>query len=86
MSCSGPGAGSRPEEVARRLLTRTELRAAENEAVGILQVWHDCRREQARDELDVTGTAAGQEVEARRIIAVVDADANGRADPDAGWD
>ncbi|WP_290056841.1 hypothetical protein [Amycolatopsis solani] len=86
MTAPAPGSGSRPEEAARRLLARTELRAAANEAVGILQVWYACRREQARDELDVTGTAAGQEVEARRIIAVVDAAANGRADPDAGWD
>lgn len=84
MSDPSPGSGPRPEDAARRLLARTELRAAENEAVGVLQVWHACRREEARDELDVTGTAAGQEVEARRIIAVVDADAHGRADPD--WD
>ncbi|MEV6873370.1 hypothetical protein [Amycolatopsis sp. NPDC051128] len=74
------------EETALRLLAGTRQRAAANEAVGILQVWHACAREQARDDLDVTGTTAGREVEARRIIAVIDAAATGRADPDARWD
>jgi hypothetical protein len=74
------------EDAARRLLERVRLRAEANEAVGILQIWHACRRDQARDDLDVTGTAEGQEGEARRIIAVVNDAADGRADPDARWD
>jgi hypothetical protein len=83
-----PGAHSEParEDAARRLLERVRLRAEANEAVGILQIWHACRRDQARDDLAGTGTAEGQEGEARRIIAVVNDAADGRADPDARWD
>ncbi|MEV4049785.1 hypothetical protein AB0J55_01255 [Amycolatopsis sp. NPDC049688] len=86
MTFPGPGSEQEREAAARRLLARVRLLAEASEAVGILQVWHACRRDQARDDLDVTGTAAGQEAEARRIIAVVDDAAANRADPDARWD
>lgn len=70
---------------ARRLLARLALRTRRNEGVGILQAWHICARQQARDELAEHGRAE-QDTEAQRMIAVVDATANGRADPDARWD
>lgn len=73
------------EQAARRLLERTRQRAARNEAVGILQAWQACGRQQARDDLDDAHGLAGPDAEARRVIAVVDAAADGRADPDGDW-
>ncbi|WP_143263934.1 hypothetical protein [Amycolatopsis kentuckyensis] len=84
MTFPGPGSGKEREATARHLLARVRLRAEASEAVGILQVWHACRRDQARADLAVT--TDGQDTEARRIIAVVDDAADGRADPDARWD
>ncbi|MEV4150097.1 hypothetical protein AB0J40_41020 [Amycolatopsis sp. NPDC049691] len=78
--------GQWQEQAAHRLLSHLMQRTAASEAVGILQVWHAYPREQARDDLDVTGTPAGREAEARRIIAVVDNAADARADRDAHWD
>lgn len=77
---------NRREETARRLLDRMRLRTALNEAVGILQVWHVCEQQQARDHLLTDNGAAGQDAEADRMIAVVDAAADNREDPDATWD
>jgi hypothetical protein len=74
------------EESARRLMDQLRLRAALNEGVGILQVWNVCEQEQARDQLLADNGAAGQDAEADRMIAVVDAVADNRADPDANWD
>jgi hypothetical protein len=84
MTASG-GSPHGQEQAARRLLERTAQRAALNEAVGILQAWQACGRQQARDDLDHAHGLAGQDAEARRVIAVVDAAADGRADPDGDW-
>ena len=73
------------EESARRLLGRMRLRAALNEGVGILQVWNVCEQKQARDQLLADNGPSGQDAEADRMIAVVDAAADNRADPDATW-
>lgn len=70
---------------ARRVLARVTLRTTLNEGVGILQAWNICEQRQARDELLAEHGRAGQDAEAQRMIAVVDATANGRADPDARW-
>jgi hypothetical protein len=77
---------NRREESARRLLDRMRLRTALNEGVGILQVWNVCEQQQARDQLRADNGAAGQDAEADRMIAVVDAAAENRTDPDANWD
>ncbi|GAB2747072.1 hypothetical protein [Amycolatopsis magusensis] len=74
------------EVAARRLVERVQRRVALNEAVGIMQAWRDCGQQEARDDLRVEHGVAGQQVEADRLIAVVNADARSRADPDAGWD
>ncbi|MFI6026623.1 hypothetical protein [Amycolatopsis magusensis] len=74
------------EVAARRLLERVRRRIALNEAVGIMQAWRDCGQQEARDDLRTEHGAAGQQVEADRLIAVVNAEARSRADPDAGWD
>ncbi|MFL6124801.1 hypothetical protein [Actinophytocola sp.] len=76
----------RREESARRLLDRLRLRTALNEGVGILQVWNVCEQQQARDQLLADNGAAGQDAEADRMIAAIDAVAEDRADPDANWD
>jgi hypothetical protein len=74
------------EQTARDLLERMHRRATLSEGVGILQVWRPCRQQQARDELYLAHGDAGQGAEARRMIAVVDAAADGRADPETAWD
>ncbi|MGC7095233.1 hypothetical protein ACPZ19_11250 [Amycolatopsis lurida] len=74
------------EKAAHLLVERVRRRAALNEAVGIMQVWRDCGQQEARDGLEAEHGAGGQQVEARRMIAAVNRDARGRADPDAGWD
>ena len=70
-------------ERAQLLEERMRLRTALHEGVGILRVWHLCGRQQARDQLDVP---EGRDVAAARVIAAVNAAADGRADPDATWD
>jgi hypothetical protein len=70
-------------ESARRLQERIRLRTALYEGVGILRVWHTCGQQHAHDQLDVP---EGRDVEAARVIAAVNAAADGRADPDATWD
>ncbi|MDT7805511.1 MAG: hypothetical protein QOI78_8944 [Actinomycetota bacterium] len=79
------GAPGEREAAARRLLERLRARAAVNEAVGVLRSWGACGTQQARDDLCRPG-AASQHAEARRVIAAADAAADGRADPDGGWD
>jgi hypothetical protein len=74
------------EETAGRLLGDVHRRASLGEAIGILQVWRDCGRQQARDDLHTDHGTSGQDNEATRVIAVVNATAQGRADPDATWD
>jgi hypothetical protein len=75
----------RRQSAARLLVDRLRLRAALNEGVGILQVWSVCEQQQARAQLLADNGAAGQNAEASRMIALVDAVADSRADPDADW-
>lgn len=74
------------EAAARSLVERMLRRAELNEAIGILQVWRGCGEQQARDDMHTDHGTAGQQAEASRMIAVVNADANGRADPDVRWE
>jgi hypothetical protein len=74
------------ERAARHLLEQLRRRAVLSEGVGILQVWRLCEQQQARHELHAEHGDAGQGAEACRLIAAVDADADGRADPDATWE
>jgi hypothetical protein len=71
------------EQGARRLQERMRRRTAVHEGVGILRVWHICGQQHARDQLDVP---EGRDAAAARVIAAVNDDAEGRADPDATWD
>jgi hypothetical protein len=80
------GSGQQREEVARLLVERLRQRAVLNEAVGILQVWRGCDQQQARDDMHTDHGTTGQHAEARRMIAVVNAEANGRTDPDVRWE
>lgn len=80
------GPEQRREAAARSLVERVLRQAELNEAVGILQVWRGCGEQQARDDMHTDHGAAGQQAEASRMIAVVNADANGRADPDVSWE
>jgi hypothetical protein len=80
------GSDSWREASARRLLARLKLRATLNEGVGILQAWNVCPQQEARDRLLFEHGSVGQDAEADRMIAFVDATANGLADPDARWD
>ena len=73
------------ERSARDLVERLRLRTTLSEGVGILRTWRLCEQQQARDDLHAEHGDAGQDAEARRMIAVVDAAANGSADPDATW-
>lgn len=70
-------------EIAARVVQALAARAAVNEAVGVLQGWQGCDSAQALDGLS---GGAGREAEASRIAAIVDAQADGTADPDyGGW-
>jgi hypothetical protein len=80
------GSDSWREASARRLLTRLRLRTALNEGVGILQTWNLCEQQEARAQLLSEHGSAGQDAEADRMIAFVNATADGRTDPDARWD
>jgi hypothetical protein len=79
-------AGRGQEAAARRLLDRLRQRTVLSEGVGILQTWHRCGQQEARDDLRAVHGRAGQNTEATRMIAAVDADADGRADPDGRWE
>jgi hypothetical protein len=71
--------------VAARLVGAVTRRAALDEAVGILSCWQRCDTRQARQNLAELGNLVGQDAEVARMAAVVDARADGRADPDY-WD
>src|SRR4051812_7055153 len=71
---------------ARRFLDSLAGRAAVGEAVGVLQGWRGCDAAQALRDLAGSTGAAGLGVEAARVAALVDARADGTADPDyGGW-
>ncbi|MBB4912766.1 hypothetical protein [Actinophytocola algeriensis] len=74
------------EQAARRVLHRLQQRTTLNEGIGILQTWNDCEQQQARDQLRTDNGSNGQNVEADRMIAVVNATADATTDPDADWD
>ena len=81
------GGPERKREAAARSLVERVLRRAElNEAIGILQAWRGCGEQEARDDMHADHGTAGQHAEASRMIAVVNADADGRADPDVSWE
>ncbi|RSM63034.1 hypothetical protein DMH03_13430 [Amycolatopsis sp. WAC 01376] len=69
-------------EAAAGLVRALEGRAAVNEAVGVLQGWQGCDTAHALN----AAIDAGRDAEAVRIAAIVDAQADGTADPDyEGW-
>jgi hypothetical protein len=71
--------------VAARMADAVTRRAALDEAVGILSCWQRCGTGQARRNLVDLGDLVGRDAEVARMAAVVDARADGRADPDY-WD
>jgi hypothetical protein len=71
---------------AGRLLDSLARRAAVGEAVGILRGWRGRDATQALRDLAGSTGACGIGVEAARVAALVDARADGTADPDyGGW-
>lgn len=70
--------------LARRLAAALTRRAALNEGIGVLQSWHSCSSGQARRDLYETYGPSGQNAEAARVVAVVNAAAQPHSDPD--WD
>ena len=74
------------EQAARHLLRSLRQRTRFNQGIGILQAWTDCERQQARRRLLDDNGVSGRNAEADRMIAVVDEEADGTADPDADWD
>jgi hypothetical protein len=70
--------------MAGRIAHAMADRAAMSEAVGIMRSWHRCDTAQARQNLADNSGADGQDAEAARVAAIVDAQADGRTDPD--WD
>ncbi|MBP2371944.1 hypothetical protein [Pseudonocardia parietis] len=71
-------------EGAALVLAVVTARAARGEAVGVLRCWGQCGTVQACRALRACGDARAQEVEAARVVALVDAVAQLGADPD--WD
>lgn len=81
---------------ARRVLESLARRVTEDEAVGVLGCWWHCSSGQARAELHARygppggdadlepGASRGVHAEATRIVAVTNAAADGRADPEFG--
>ncbi|WP_044851176.1 hypothetical protein [Amycolatopsis orientalis] len=71
------------QEMAKELLERVRTRTEVSRAIGILQVWNACDRRTASYDL-----RDGREHrdDAQRMIAVVDAAADGSSDPDTRWD
>lgn len=75
---------------ARDLLVVLARRVAIDEAVGVLRCWWGCSDVQARGELHARygpgagGGIGGIDAEAARVVAVSNADADGRADPEFG--
>jgi len=68
--------------LASRMVAAVSRRADLEEAVGVFRCWHVCGAAQARQDLVDGGGMAGQDAEAARVVAIVDAQAEGRADPD----
>jgi hypothetical protein len=80
------GRDARWTGVAEEIRRTVELRAAFDQAIGVLRSRRHCTNIEARDEMcrrlgQVTG---GPDAEAARIVASVDAVAEGRADPELG--
>jgi hypothetical protein len=82
MTTTAPGR----QRAAQLLLWELRRRSALSEGVGILQVWQICGSRQARTDLLAEHGRRDQNAEADRMIAVVDAAAEGRSDPDVSWD
>lgn len=74
------------EKSARSLLEGVSARTASNRAIGILQVRESCDRQQASDDLRDRSARSGDDSDATELIASIDEDAEGTADPDARWD
>jgi hypothetical protein len=70
-----------PAAAGRFLLDSLAGRVAVDEAVGILRAWQGCDAAQALDDL---AGGVGLGAEAARVAAVIDARADGMADPDYG--
>jgi hypothetical protein len=68
--------------LAARIVAAVSRRAELEEAVGVFRCWHMCDSGQARQDLVDDGGTAGRDAEAARVVALVDAQAEGRADPD----
>jgi hypothetical protein len=68
--------------LAERMVAAVSRRAELDEAVGVFRCWHVCDAVQARRDLVDDGGTAGQDAEAARVVALVNAQAEGRADPD----
>jgi hypothetical protein len=70
--------------VAGRLVHAVVRRATVAEAVGVMRCWQRCDTTQARRTLTENVGCEGQEAEAVRMAAIIDALADGRTDPE--WD
>jgi hypothetical protein len=68
--------------LATRMMAAVSRRADLEQAVGVFRCWHSCDAVQARQDLVDDGGMAGQDAEAARVVAIVDAQAERRADPD----
>lgn len=76
--------GAQQIAMAGRIADALAQRAAMSEAVGIMRSWQGCGSAQARQDIADNSGADGQNAEAARVVAIVDAQADGRTDPD--WD
>ncbi len=74
--------GSR-EAAALRVRQSVERRAEFNQAIGVLRCWRQCTSSEARVEMGRRSRQAGdRDVATARVMAAVNEDADGRADPD----
>ncbi|WP_116047673.1 hypothetical protein [Amycolatopsis palatopharyngis] len=76
-----PGAG---EELARRVLNRANSRANLDDYVGVRQATCGDGAADIRGDLFAEYGGNGQDAEAERVVAMVNAAADERADPDLG--
>jgi hypothetical protein len=74
----------RAARAASRLSDALQRRATLDEGVGVLQAWTGGTAGTARRELVQDFGFDGQDIEAARMIAIVNATADPNADPD--WD
>lgn len=79
---TSPGRGSGDAAAAQRILDAIRRRAALHEAVGVVLVWGGDNRSDVLERLCDRRSEADREAEVARVNAVVDAAAEGRADPD----